>query len=351
VPIREIRVSIPRWSLNQNPFRIFCGTTLKDQSMKKTSFVPLVLAGLFVLSAARSGATVIAENFSADPLQNGWQVFGDTNLFQWDSTDQNLAVTWDSTQPNSYFYHPLGTVLAIDDDFSLSFDLQLSNAVAYSYGSELAIGLLHFSDATNADFSRGGGNSPNLFEFDYFPDTGFGDSIDATLKDPQPGYAGFYFAYDNLPLNPGVIYHVTLAHAAGSPTITGEVLADGRPYTTLRNIFNISPGDFRLDTISISSYADDGYGDSIFAQGTVGNLVATIPPPPVQNLAGSFTDSAWQAQFTSRSNWLYTLQRTADFQTWTDVLPAAAGDGGHLSLPDPNPPLGNAFYRVKAERP
>ena len=66
------------------------------------------------------------ENFSADPLQNGWQIFGDTNLFQWDSTNQNLDVTWDSSQTNSYFYNPLGTILAKSDDFSLSFDLQLN---------------------------------------------------------------------------------------------------------------------------------------------------------------------------------------------------------------------------------
>ena len=48
----------------------------------------LALAGLFAFVAARSGATTIAENFTNNPLQDGWQVFGDTNLFQWDSTNQ-----------------------------------------------------------------------------------------------------------------------------------------------------------------------------------------------------------------------------------------------------------------------
>ena len=70
-------------------------------------------------------AATITENFSANPLQNGWQIFGDTNLFQWDSTNQNLAVTWDSSQTNSYFYHPLGTILTRNDDFSLAFDLAI----------------------------------------------------------------------------------------------------------------------------------------------------------------------------------------------------------------------------------
>ena len=313
----------------------------------------LAFAGLFVLCATRSGATTITEDFSTDPLQNGWQVFGDTNLFQWDSTSQNLAVTWNSTNQNSYFYRSLGTVLAIEDDFSLSFDLQLSNATAYGYGFELAIGLLRFPDATNTDFSRSGGNSPDLFEFDYFPADDFGDpaSIDATLKDAQPGYAGFYFAYDNLPLNPGVTYHITLTHTAGLPAISGIVLADGQPYTSLTNIYNGSPGDFRLDTLSISSYTDDGFGDSIFAQGTVDNFVVALPPPPVQNLTGTFSDGIWQVQFTGRTNWLYSLQRTTDFQSWTDVSAATPGTGTNLFLSDTNPPTDQAFYRVRADLP
>ena len=48
--------------------------------MKKVLFVLLALAGLSVLSVAR--ATVIAENFSTDPLSDGWQIFGNTNFFQ-----------------------------------------------------------------------------------------------------------------------------------------------------------------------------------------------------------------------------------------------------------------------------
>ena len=63
-------------------------------------------------------------------------------------------------KPNSYFYHPLGTVLAPNDDFSLAFDLQVSDATADGYGFELAVGLLSFSDATNAIFPAASGASP-----------------------------------------------------------------------------------------------------------------------------------------------------------------------------------------------
>src|SRR5665213_2400235 len=115
----------------------------------KKMFVTLAIASLSVLSVVR--ANTITEKFSADPSQDGWQVFGDTNLFQWDSTNHNLDVTWDSTQPNSYFYLPIGKTLTVTDSFCIQFDLQLSNAVAFGYGQQLAIGLLHWVDATNAD--------------------------------------------------------------------------------------------------------------------------------------------------------------------------------------------------------
>ena len=66
--------------------------------MKKSLYVSLAWTALCVaLSPAQ--AVTLTEDFSTDPMQNGWQVFGDTNLFTWDSTNQNLAVTWDSTQP------------------------------------------------------------------------------------------------------------------------------------------------------------------------------------------------------------------------------------------------------------
>jgi hypothetical protein len=316
---------------------------------------------LFLLAgwmAASSGtAATLTENFSANPLQNGWQIFGDTNLFQWDSTNQNLDVTWDSSQPNSYFYHPLGTILTIDDTFSVQFDLQLSTATAAGpYGFELAVGLLNFSDATNADFSRPVGNTPNLFEFDYFPDVGFGPTLSAVLADmtvSDTNMNDFYFIYDSLPMDNGVTYHVSITHFDGETNISGEVWTDGQIYTAMPQVFPAPMINFQIDTVSISSYsdADDIYGDSIFAQGTVANIVVNMPPPPVQNLTGAFSNRVWQVEFFSHSNWLYTLERTANFQGWTNVSPATPGNGTNLFLQDTNPPADKAFYSVSANRP
>lgn len=314
--------------------------------MKK--IISLALASLFVLSV---NAATITENFSSDPLQHGWQIFGDTNLFHWNDTNQNLEVTWDSSQPNSYFYHPLGTILTRDDAFIVSFDLQLNDATASNYGSPLAIGLFNFSNATNASFSRGGGTAPNIFEFDYFPDTGYGDSIDATLIDTNFGFTDFYFAYDNKTLNPGITYQVTLTHTAGTTNLSGQVLTNGVLYTALPNVYAGPITDFRLDTLSISSYQDDGYGDDILAHGAVKNFVVTLPPSPVQNLSGTFQGGQWQVRFLSRSNWLYTLQRTTNFVSWTNVSTSTSGNGTNLFLQDTNAPTDKGFYRVRAERP
>ena len=310
----------------------------------------LILWGL--VAASIGGAATIEEDFSSDPLQNGWKIFGDTNLFQWDSTNQDLDVAWDSSQTNSYFYHSLGTIVAKSDDFSLSFDLQLSN-VTWSGSPELAVGLFHFSDATNAAFSRPAADTPNLFEFDYFPDNSVGQpAIVATLTDTNISSTNkkdFYFVYDNQPLNPGVVYHIVLAHTAGQPPISGEVFVNGQLYTSLPDTFAAPITDFRIDTVSISSYSN--LSSSILAHGTVDNVVVILPPPPVQTFSGTFTNAIWQAQFTSQSNWLYTLQRSGDLQSWTNVSSTMPGNATNLFLQDTGPPAGGAFYRISAQRP
>lgn len=303
------------------------------------------------VARVRGSANIVADDFVSNPLANGWKMFGNTNLFHWNATNQNVAVTWNSTNANSYLAHPLGTVLTRDDAFSLSFDLQLNDAVAFNFGQQLAVGLLNWAQATNANFSRSGGTAPNLFEFDYFPNTGFGDSIDATLIDTNTGFTYFYFAYDNQTLAPGVTYQITLRHAAGTTNLTGEIRTNGILFTALPFTYAGPITDFRLDTLAISSYADDGFGDSILAHGTVKNFIVTLPPAPIQNLTGQFSGGQWQAQFLSRSNWLYTLERSADLKNWSAAASAISGNGTNVIATDTAPPSDKSFYRLHAERP
>ncbi len=311
----------------------------------------LAFASLFVLSVASASATTITEDFSTDPLAHGWKTFGNTNLFVWNSTNQNVEVTWDSTNQNSYLARPLGTVLARTDAFSLSFDLTLNDVAAFNYGQQLAIGLFNWAHATNASFSRPNGTAPNLFEFDYFPDTGFGDSIDGTLIDTNTGFTYFYFAYDNKTLAPGVTYQITLNHVAGAANLTGEIRTNGILFTALPFTYAGPITDFRFDTLSISSYADDGFGDSILAHGVVDNFSVTLPPSPVQNLTGQFANAGtWQCSFAGQLEWIYTLQRSADLANWANVTNGIRFDQfvDTVTLDDNSPPAASAFYRVRA---
>jgi len=314
----------------------------------------LALTGWLVLSATRSVAqpavasVTLTENFGMNPLQHGWRIYGDTNLFQWDAVRQDMNVTWDSTQPNSYFHRSLGTVLAMDDDFSLAFDLQLKDI--NDTGFEIAVGLCRFSEVTNSEFLRGGiaGYYPDLAELDYFCAY---DSVDATLSDTNSQLS---FYYDYVTLATGTTYHIVLNHAGGQPDITGAIYAGGQVVSTLPISYG-SVNDFRLDTLSISSYNDGGqdpdYAGDVLAHGTVANFTVTLPPPPVQQLGGYLTHGRWSVGFLSRTNWLYSLQSSPDLQHWITVNPDNAGNGTNLVLSDPTPPGSRAFYRIEAERP
>jgi hypothetical protein len=330
--------------------------------MKKVCL--LVLAGMMAAAAGR--AMTLAENFSSNPLQDGWQMFGDTNLFEWDAKNGNLDVTWDSSQPNSYFYHALGTILTTNDDFTLSFDLQLVSLDPSSGGMQVAVGFFNLADAQDPTFERtdADGTPPNIptniVEFDYFP-VGSDNQNPYYVPSVFPAYidTNGYYPYEpsglaDFELLPGEWYHVVMSYTAADQVLL--VTVTNFPQTSGTSTIDslISPfTDFRLDTLSISSYsaAGDLYGDTILAEGAVANIVATLPPSPVQNLTGTLSNGVWQAQFSSQSNWLYALQRTGDFQSWTNVSPTTSGNGTNLILQDANPPADQAFYRVSASRP
>jgi hypothetical protein len=325
-------------------------------------FAPAI-AGWFVLAASPSGAAVISEDFSANPLQRGWRVFGDTNLFRWNATNQNLEVTWDSSRPNSYFHHPLGTILDRNDDFSLAFDLRLDDAEVVGY-FELAIGFANHQKATQPGFSRAIANSPDLVEFDHFPDGGWGATTSPAFVSSDLEFAPTKFAPYSIGLPLNQVIHVAMDYTASNQTLVTILTTNGALLAHLLDVKLDDPGnsqfaadsDFRVDMVSINSYSDAGQDpqwgiSTILAHGTVDNLLVTVPPPPVQNLTGALSNSLWQAQFISRSNWLYTLERSTDLQTWADVPPAVAGNATSLFLDDTNPPAERAFYRVRANRP
>lgn len=312
----------------------------------------LVVAGW----AAAVSAAGFTEDFASEPFARGWATFGNAQLFRWDSTGQNLQVTWDSSSTNSYFYHPLGPVLGKHDDVQLSFDLQIEQiGVGVNpdkpFTFELAVGLINVRDATGPGFLRGTGNqSPNLLEFDYFPDSGFGATVSPVIVSSNNQFVPAFTA--PLELSAGGVYHIQMQYTAASHTLATTIQRDGETLGPVKQVA-LGPAftDYQVDAISVSSYSDEGAGGSMLATGSIDNLAVRFPDPLTVELRGVLVDGIMHAAFTGSSNWLFTLERTDDWKEWQPVAGPVSG-AGELVLQDETrtAPDGGAFYRVRAER-
>jgi len=149
---------------------------------------------------------------------------------------------------------------------------------------------------------------------------------------------------------------VRMSYSSSNQTLVTTITTNGTSIGTINSVqLSSSFSDFRVGAFAFESYSDAGqdphYGGSLLAHGTVDNIMLTFPGAPIGNLSGYFTNQQWSAAFTSRTNWGYTLERTADFQFWTNITQTIAGNGATLVLQDTNQLLENAYYRVRAQRP
>jgi hypothetical protein len=321
------------------------------------------LAAVLLASVARCPAAVFQEDFSSDPAARGWRVSGEPALFHWNPSEQNLAVTWNSSLANSYFAWPLGTIVSRADDFQFAFDLRLSHIAVGTtpdkpFTFELAIGLINLSEAAGANFLRGTGtDSPDLVEFDYFPDTvppsGFGATISPTIISSNMQFAAGFDSPLELTVNDS--FHVALSYTASNQTLVTAMTRNGAAFGPIHNVrLGTNFTDFRADHFAISSYSDAGqdpqFAGSILATGVVDNIAVTVPPPPVTGAVGRLSGPDWRVEFGARANWLYTLEQTEDFKVWRAVSPTTPGVEGMLSLADTNGLGVEGFYRVKAQK-
>ncbi len=325
---------------------------------------------LWLAGALLGRAATFQESFSTDPETRGWRVFGDSSLFRWSKTNQNVSVTWDSSRTNSFFYRPLGTIVTKGEDFSFSFGVRLSDIQAGSTRGksnefEIAIGLLNYVSATNVNAFRGAGVSTtygvrNLVEFDYFPDAGFGDTFATTVVSTN----NRIFPAHNigLTLSPGDSFHITLIYTASNQLVRTMATKNGAsfglpPDQSLNDLSLSGTPDFRVDSIAVINYSDAVQAGSlsdqgsVLAHGTVDDVQFVVPDPPVVGLRLRLTNATWRAEFAGRTNWTYTLERTTNLSGWWPTSIATVGNGDAVSLVDTNRSQASAFYRVRAERP
>jgi hypothetical protein len=338
----------------------------------------LALAGLSVVLAPDCRGGSIAEDFSTNPQSNGWQVFGDTNLFAWNSTNRNLEVTWDSKRPNSYFCHPLGASLTRYDDFSLEFDLRLSDITSgvepgKTGPLQIGLGLLNLAVASSTNFMRGAwGGAPNVAEFAYYT-SGYYDyggviypAAASAVPSFIPGtdshhYAPVYVSVFETELPTNQTVHVRLVYTGSDQSAALTLTTNGLLLRELPPLVLSDPGNsqftstdnFEVDTFSISSYSSigDDY-DSVLAHGTVDNLAIAAQLQPISRLTGApGTNGLWQARFFAHRNWLYTLERSANLRSWVPASSTNAGNEDFMVLEDADSALPTAFYRVRAQTP
>jgi hypothetical protein len=308
----------------------------------------LWIVALCVLTTASHGAS-FTEDFAADPLQRGWSQFGNTNLFRWNNTNQNLEVTWDSAQPNSYFYRPLGTILTAQDDFRFSFDITLLDE-ANTNAFEICVGLLNTVNAFSPGFFRGDGvHASNLVELAYFPAFSFFQPTFSVVT--VSTNASWLYNHDNLlEMTLGEVFHIEMSYMASTRTLTTVTTNNGVQYGVTQTITLPANYDFRLGSFSVSSYSHQKADGRILAHGLIDNVAVTTPPWPVEQLRGAFQESTWRAQFLSRSNWVYTLECSTNANSWASLV-STTSQGGLVIMGDTNPPAQNALYRVQAARP
>src|SRR5438309_4565105 len=84
----RLHPALKGWAIFIRPFGTLSGLIARN-------FGAPAVASVSLLFAVGTSAATLAEDFSTNPSQNGWQIFGNTNLFGWDATNHQLAVTWD----------------------------------------------------------------------------------------------------------------------------------------------------------------------------------------------------------------------------------------------------------------
>ena len=320
-----------------------------------------------VAPVSKGNWSSIHEDFSADPFESGaWEIFGDSGLFSWEPTRERIAATWDSRQPNSYFYLPIGNSLSREEDFSIQFEIQLDHLELginpdKPFTFPLAVGLVNLESVTRDQFFRGSGiheefGPRGLVEWSYHPDSGFGATISSGLisLDNQWALSNTF----PLELQLGKTFAVAMKFNAESKTLRTVMTEDGAPFGPIReaklsNFFGGPDSEFTdidVDAFAIASYNDGGqpspeFAGSIYATGWVDNVALTREQSlRIQNLR--ISDDCILVGIEARAGWEYWLEQTSDFVHWETRGLRRAETNERLLIEDQGAGQFNGFYRV-----
>ncbi|MFN0066230.1 MAG: cysteine-rich CWC family protein [Limisphaerales bacterium] len=317
----------------------------------KTLLITLVLLILVPVTHAQTSVGW-EESFGTDPFTQGWEATGETNFVIWQPAAGHLEVTWNSSNMNSYFRRPLPRPLTATNDFQLtaSFTLILASGGVHPGRPgpfQIAFGLQRRAEADAPGFLRGTATaSPNLVEWNWFPDTGFG----ATISPVIVSQAGRFFPAFAFPeeLTPGRTYSVSLRYSAATRTLRTRTSPAGE----IADVVLPAGEDFLVDAFAIASYSDAGqappFGGSIRARGVFHDFSVWSAEPgwPELTLTLEGRPAIPRLRWNAAPGWRYAVERTPDLMNWSLIssrVPAAPGPEVHGDVP---PPAAPAFYRL-----
>ena len=288
--------------------------------------INLLLAIVFItIESSLSANNLHFETFDSDPLTKGWSVHGDKSLFEWDEDSESLRVKWDTERPSSFFYKPLGRVLTESNSFACTFQITLDSVKAgylegKPYTFQVALGLLNISSAIDKNFNRGtGSDSPNLVEWDYFPDTGFGATVSpAVASDKSEFSAGFTFPAELLI---GKTYSIKLIYNSEERVLKTEMLEDGKSWENIQTVEISSDfSGFFVDTFSISNFSAKDSESSLLAIGIV-DEVALVTSDTLPKLFGvKINGSQWEAKSFLIEPEIWKVESSNDVLNWNRAI-------------------------------
>jgi len=322
---------------------------------------------------ASAAGMVIEEDFS-QPLDQdgGWKTHGNAGLFSRDELNQRLDVTWDSSQPNSYFYRPLDLPLTKNDSFSLQFSLQIDELEIGTspdkpFTFPIAVGLIRMKDAFRDDFYRGAGmhqqwGPRGLFEWAYHADSGFGATISSGFVSTDNQWAMQHtFPFE---LQAGALYQITLSYEAATQELKTFMSEDGVPlgpiHTASLSEFYGAPTegftDLNVDALALMSYGDQGqpspeFAGSVLATGSVDDIHfqrSQTTGSGSRLLPGASAMELWVDASEGVACW---LEKTLDFEHWETrgfLMPDQTASQRMKDLGTNDP---HGFYRVHFQQP